>query len=155
MRVITGLDALEALVGTELGVSEWLTITQDMIDRFADVTLDPQWIHVDADRAARESPYGTTIAHGFFTLSLIPHFGEQIAGVRGIVRAINYGVNKVRFPNAVRRDARVRGVQTLLATTRVAAGVMRYTSQFVVEIDGEAKPACVAETVTMLVARPS
>ena len=155
MRVITGLDALEALVGTELGVSEWLTITQDMIDRFADVTLDPQWIHVDADRAARESPYGTTIAHGFFTLSLIPHFGEQIAEVRGIVRAINYGVNKVRFPNAVRRDARVRGVQTLLATTRLAAGAMRYTSQFVVEVDGETKPACVAETVTMLVARPS
>jgi acyl dehydratase len=155
MRVITGLDELEALVGTQLGVSEWLTITQDMIDRFADVTLDPQWIHVDADRAARESPYGTTIAHGFLTLSLIPYLGGQIAEVQGIVRAINYGVNKVRFPNAVRCDARVRGVQTLLAITREAAGSMRYTSQFVVEIDGETKPACVAETVTMLVARPS
>ena len=110
MRVINGLDELDALAGTELGASDWLAITQDMIDRFADVTLDPQWIHVDADRAARESPYGTTIAHGFLTLSLIPHFRQQIAEVRGVARAINYGVNKVRFPSAVRRDVRVRGV---------------------------------------------
>ena len=152
MRVIDGLDELDTLVGTELGSSDWLTITQDMIDRFADVTLDPQWIHVDGDRAARESPYGTTIAHGFLTLSLIPHFRQQIAEVRGITRAINYGVNKVRFPNAVRRDARVRGVQTLLTTTRVAAGTIRFTSQFVVEVEGETKPACVAETVTMVFA---
>ena len=150
MRVINGLDELDALAGTALGASDWLTITQDMIDRFADVTLDPQWIHVDADRAARESPYGTTIAHGFLTLSLIPYFRQQIAEVRGIARAINYGVNKVRFPNAVRRDARVRGVQTLLTTTRVAAGTIRFTSQFVVEVEGETKPACVAETVTMV-----
>ena len=142
-------------MGTELGASGWLTITQGMINRFADVTLDPQWIHVDADRAARESPYGTTIAHGFFTLSLIPHFGEQIAEVRGITQTINYGVNKVRFPNPVRRGAEVRGVQTLLATTRVAPGVMRFTSQFVVEVSGEAKPACVAETVTMMLESPS
>ena len=152
MRVINGLDELDALAGTELGASDWLTITQDMIDRFADVTLDPQWIHVDADRAARESPYGTTIAHGFLTLSLIPHFRQQIAEVRGVARAINYGVNKVRFPSAVRRDARVRGVQTLLTTSRVAAGTIRFTSQFVVEVEGETKPACVAETVTMVFA---
>ena len=150
--MINGLDELDALAGTELGASDWLTITQDMIDRFADVTLDPQWIHVDADRAARESPYGTTIAHGFLTLSLIPHFRQQIAEVRGVARAINYGVNKVRFPSAVRRDARVRGVQTLLTTTRVAAGTIRLTSQFVVEVEGETKPACVAETVTMVFA---
>jgi acyl dehydratase len=152
MRVINGLDELDALAGTELGASDWLAITQDMIDRFADVTLDPQWIHVDADRAARESPYGTTIAHGFLTLSLIPHFRQQIAEVRGVARAINYGVNKVRFPSAVRRDVRVRGVQTLLTTTRVAAGTIRLTSRFVVEVEGETKPACVAETVTMVFA---
>ena len=152
MRVINSLDELDALAGTELGASDWLTITQDMIDRFADVTLDPQWIHVDADRAARESPYGTTIAHGFLTLSLIPYFRQQIAEVRGVARAINYGVNKVRFPSAVRRDVRVRGVQTLLTTTRVAAGTIRLTSQFVVEVEGETKPACVAETVTMVFA---
>ncbi len=152
MRVIDGLDGLEALAGTELGASEWLTLSQDMISRFAEVTRDSQWIHVDGDRAARESPYGTTIAHGFLTLSLVPHFCEQIAEIRGVTRAINYGVNKVRFPSPVRREARVRGVQTLLTTTRIEAGKLRVTSRLVVEIKGETKPACVAETVAMVFA---
>ena len=149
MRVIERFDELESLAGIELGASDWLTITQEMVDRFADVTLDHQWIHVDADRAARESPYGTTIAHGFLTLSLVPHFTRQIADLRGVSRRINYGVNKVRFPNAVRTGARVRGVQTLLVTTRLDPGTVRFTSQVVVEIEGDTKPACVAETVTM------
>jgi acyl dehydratase len=105
---------------------------------------------VDQDRAARESPYGTTIAHGFLTLSLLPHFRRQITDVRGVSRAINYGVNKVRFPNAVRAGVRVRGVQTLLVVTPVDPGTVRFTSRFVVEIEGETKPACVAETVTMV-----
>jgi acyl dehydratase len=152
MRVIDGLDALEALTGAELGASEWVTVTQDMISRFAEVTRDPQWIHVDGDRAARESPYGTTIAHGFLTLSLVPHFCSQIAEIRGVERAINYGVDKVRFPCPVRRDARVRGVQTLLTTTRVESGTVRFTSRLVIEIEGETKPACVAEMVTMVFA---
>ena len=97
MRVIEGFDELESLTGTELGASEWLTITQEMVDRFADVTLDHQWIHVDADRAVRESPYGTTIAHGFLTLSLVPHFTRQIVDLRGVSRRINYGVLRKRF----------------------------------------------------------
>jgi len=149
MRIIDGLDALESLTGTELGASDWLTITQGMVDRFADATCDHQWIHVDQIRAVRESPYGTTIAHGFLTLSLVPHFRQQIAELRGVSRAINYGVNRVRFPNAVRPGARVRGVQTLLTTTRVDSRTMRFTSRFVVEIEGEAKPACIADTITM------
>ena len=149
MRVIERFDELESLAGIELGASDWLTITQEMVDRFADVTLDHQWIHVDADRAARESPYGTTIAHGFLTLSLVPHFTRQIADLRGVSRRINYGLNKVRFPNAVRTGARIRGVQTLLVTTRLDPGTVRFTSQVVVEIEGDTKPACVAETVTM------
>ena len=149
MRVIAGFDELESLVGTELGASAWLTITQEMVDRFADVTLDHQWIHVDVDRAARESPYGTTIAHGYLTLSLVPHFTRQITGLRGVSRRINYGVNRVRFPNAVRTGALVRGVLTLLATTRLDPGSVRFTSQVVIEIEGETKPACVAETVTV------
>lgn len=152
MRVIEGLDEFEALTGSELGTSEWLTITQEMIDRFADVTLDHQWIHVDAKRAAVDSPYGTTIAHGFLTLSLVPYFRRQIADLRGVARAINYGMNKVRFPNAVPAGARVRGVQTLLTTTRVDPGTVRFTSQFVIEVEGEAKPACVAETVSLVFA---
>ena len=149
MRVIHGIDGLASLAGTELGASEWLTITRAMVGRFADVTLDHQWIHVDAARAARESPYGTTIAHGFLILSLVPHFTRQIADLRGVSRRINYGVNRVRFPNAVRTGARIRGVQTLLATTRLDPGTIRFTSQVVIEIEGETKPACVAETVTM------
>ncbi len=152
MRVIDGLDALEALAGSEIGASEWLTVTQDMIDRFAEVTLDPQWIHVDRDRAAAESPWGTTIAHGFLTLSLVPHFRRRIAEVRGVSRAVNYGVDRVRFPNAVKAGARVRGVQTLLATTRVEPGAVRFTSRFVIEIEGESKPACVADTVSLVYA---
>lgn len=152
MRVIDGLDALEALAGSEIGASEWLTVTQDMIDRFAEVTLDPQWIHVDRDRAAAESPWGTTIAHGFLTLSLVPHFRRRIAEVRGVSRAVNYGVDRVRFPNAVKAGARVRGVQTLLATTRVEPDAVRFTSRFVIEIEGESKPACVADTVSLVYA---
>ena len=152
MRVINGLGELEALAGTELGTSEWLTVSQGMIDRFADATLDHQWIHVDAARAARDSPYGTTIAHGFFTLSLIPHMRHQIAEVRGVSRAINYGVNRARFPNAVQSGARVRGVETLVSVTRVDAAAVRYISRFVIEIESEDKPACVAETVSMVFA---
>ena len=152
MRVIDGLDALEALAGSEVGASEWLTVTQDMIDRFAEVTLDRQWIHVDRARAAAESPWGTTIAHGFLTLSLVPHFRRRIAEVRGVSRAVNYGVDRVRFPNAVKAGARVRGVQTLLATTRVEPGAVRFTSRFVIEIEGESKPACVADTVSLVYA---
>lgn len=150
MRVINGLDELAALAGRELGTSEWLSVTQEMIDRFAEVTLDPQWIHIDVERAARESPYGTTIAHGFLTLSLVPHFRRQIAEVRGISRVINYGVNKVRFPNAVCVDARVRGVQTIQAVTRIAPESARLVSQVLVEIEGETKPGCVADTVSLL-----
>lgn len=149
MRVINGFDELESLTGTELGASDWLTITQAMVDRFADVTLDHQWIHIDPDRTARESPYRTTIAHGFLMLSLVPHFTRQIADLRCVSRRINYGLNKVRFPNAVRTGACVRGVQRLLSTTRVAPGAVRFTSQVVIEIEGESKPACVAETITM------
>ena len=118
MRVIEGLDEFESLTGVDLGVGKWLTVTQEMVDQFADLTRDRQWIHVDPDRAAVESPYGTTIAHGFLTLSLIPYFTRQIVDLRRVSRRVNYGVNKVRFPNAVRIGARIRGAQALLTTTR-------------------------------------
>ena len=150
MHIIDGLDELEALAGTELGTSDWLVITQERVDQFADATLDRQWIHVEPNRAAAESPYGATIAHGFLTLSLLPHFQRQIAELRGISRVINYGTNRVRFPAAVRTGARVRAVQTLLATARVDPGTLRLTCEFIIEIDGEIKPACVAETVSLI-----
>ena len=150
MHIIDGLDELEALAGTKLGTSDWLVITQERVDQFADATLDRQWIHVEPNRAAAESPYGATIAHGFLTLSLLPHFQRQIAELRGISRVINYGTNRVRFPAAVRTGARVRAVQTLLATARVDPGTLRLTCEFIIEIDGEIKPACVAETVSLI-----
>lgn len=152
MREIRGLDELERLAGREIGASEWLTITQEMVDRFADATFDHQWIHCDVERARRESPYGGPIAHGFLTLSLIPGFRSQILMLTGVSRVINYGVNRVRFPNAVPVGARVRGVQTIRTVERTAPGAARVVSGFVIEIDGESKPACVAETVTLVFA---
>ena len=152
MRETRGLDELERLSGQEVGASEWLTITQEMVDRFADATFDHQWIHCDVERARRESPYGGPIAHGFLTLSLIPGFRSQILTLTGVSRVINYGVNRVRFPNAVPVGARVRGVQTIRTVERTAPGAARVVNGFVIEIEGESKPACVAETVTLVFA---
>ena len=152
MREIRGLDELERLAGQEVGASAWLTITQELVDRFADATFDHQWIHCDVERARRESPYGGPVAHGFLTLALIPGFRGQILTIGGVSRVINYGVNKVRFPNAVPVGARVRGVQTIKSVERTTPGSARVISGFVIELAGETKPACVAETVTLVFA---
>ena len=152
MREVRGLDEIERLAGLEVGASEWLTITQEMVDRFADTTFDHQWIHCDVERARRESPYGGPVAHGFLTLSLIPGFRSQILTLTGVSRVINYGVNRVRFPNAVPVGARVWGVQTVRKVERTAAAAARVVSGFVIEIEGQTKPACVAETVTLVFA---
>ena len=152
MREIRGLDELEGLAGQEVGASGWLTVTQEMVDRFADTTFDRQWIHCDVERARRESPYGGPVAHGFLTLSLIPGFRDRILTLTGVSRVINYGVNRVRFPNAVPVGGRVRGVLTIKTVERTAPGSLRLISGFVIEIEGEAKPACVAETVTLVFA---
>lgn len=152
MREVRGLDELEGLAGQEVGASAWLTITQELVDRFADATFDHQWIHCDVERARQESPYGGPVAHGFLTLSLIPGFRGQILSLTGVSRVINYGVNRVRFPNAVPVGARVRGVQTIDAVERTAPDTARVVSRFVIEREGEAKPACVAETVMLVFA---
>ena len=152
MREVRGLDDLERLAGQEVGASEWLTITQELVDRFADATFDHQWIHCDVERARRESPYGGPVAHGFLTLSLIPGFRSQILTLTGVSRVINYGVNRVRFPKAVRVGARVRGVQTVKRVERRAPGTAQVVSEFVIELEGDTKPACVAETVTLVFA---
>lgn len=152
MREIRGLDELERLAGQELGASAWLTITQDLVDRFADATFDHQWIHCDVERARRESPYGGPVAHGFLTLALIPGFRSQILTISGVSRVINYGVNRVRFPHAVPVGVRVRGAQTIAAVERTTPDSARVVSRFVIEIEGETKPACVAETVTLVFA---
>ncbi|MDL4775270.1 MaoC family dehydratase [Actinomadura xylanilytica] len=148
-RRFGGIDAFRACVGEELGVGEWFEVDQDRIDAFAETTEDRQWIHVDPARAA-SGPYRAPIAHGYLTLSLIPFLGGRIFTVDGIRMSINYGLNKVRFPQAVTVGSRVRARATLAGVDDTATGtqaVIRYT----IEIDGRDKPACVAETVRLMV----
>lgn len=149
------LTLLGARVGSEVHVSEWLTITQERIDAFAKATGDEQWIHVDPARASKESPYGAPIAHGYLTLSLqVPLRGlvdERKPYVAGVQSVINYGLNKLRFPAAVTVGSRIRGHFTLLAVEQVAPTALQVTEQYSVEIEGQSKPACIAESVMRLV----
>jgi acyl dehydratase len=149
MRIIQGLEELEQLVATELGVSEWLTIDQERIDTFADVTEDHQWIHVDPERAARELPGGRTIAHGFLTLSLIPHLSHAVFRVEGIPVRLNYGLNRVRFTSPVPTGSRVRGRFMLVSIDAQGANRYLVTTTVTIEIEGETRPACVAETLAL------
>jgi acyl dehydratase len=146
MRIIQGKDELRSLVGQELGISSWVEITQERINAFAEGTGDFQWIHTDPERAAKESPFGTTVAHGYLTLSLIPTLAMEIFAVEGVRFVLNYGLNRVRFPNAVKVGARVRGACSLLECKDVMGGV-QLTNKLNIEIEDEVKPACVAETV--------
>ena len=145
MRTITGLDELEQAKGEELGVSDWHTITQSDIDAFADVTGDHQWIHVDPERA-KDTPFGGTIAHGYFTLSLAPRFTEQVMKLEGFAMAINYGLNKVRFPAPVPVDSRVR-MRAKLAELSEISGGAQMIMELTFEREGGDKPVCVAESV--------
>ena len=149
MRVFTSPDALQAAVGTELGVSGWAEITQDRIDLFAEATGDRQWIHVDPERARRESPYGTTVAHGYLTLSMLPVFIYDVIRLEGVRQSVNYGSNRVRFPAPVPAGSRLRGRIRLLAAERMEGGGLRTTLQTTVEIEGSERPACVAETMAV------
>jgi acyl dehydratase len=140
-------DSLKQFMGKEIGVSEWLTITQERIAQFAEATEDRQWIHLDRERAARESPFGTTIAHGYLTLSLLSRFMRDVIQVRsGAGMAINYGLNRVRFPSPVRAGAKIRARVTLLSVKEVA-GAHEAAFSVTVESEGGEKPCCVAESV--------
>jgi len=143
---VDGLEELKKLSGQELGRTGWLEITQDRVDRFADATGDHQWIHVDPERAAA-GPFGTTIAHGYLTLSLVIPLFTELLEIRGTAMGINYGLEKVRFPNPVRVGSRIRLAATVAEVTDVAPGCVQLVLDFVVEIDGERKPACVARPV--------
>jgi acyl dehydratase len=145
--VLKNPQALEEFVGKEIGVTEWFRVTQERIAQFAEATEDRQWIHVDRARAGRESPYGATIAHGFLTLSLLSQFVHQVMRIEGGVRlAVNYGLNRVRFPAAVRVESRIRARVGLLAFKEIADSLEAiYT--VAVEIEGAAKPGCVAEWI--------
>ncbi|WP_395630273.1 MaoC family dehydratase [Aquidulcibacter sp.] len=149
MTKTTTFATIADLAGQEIGASDWLLIDQDRVNLFADATGDHQWIHVDVPRATAEM--GGPIAHGFLTLSLIPFLGKDILKVEGVSRGINYGLNKVRFTNMVRVGSKVRAVQKLLSVEPKSGGLM-LTSEVTIEIEGEARPACVAETVSMLFA---
>ena len=138
---------LAGLVGQEVGVSDWLEITQERVNQFADATSDHQWIHVDVERATRE--IGGPIAHGYLTLSLIPHLSAGLMAVNGITRGINYGSDKVRFTSMVRVGKRVRLRQSLIGVEPKAGGV-QVTSRCTIEIEGEERPACVAEIIGVL-----
>ena len=143
------LKDLGNLVGTEIGVSDWLEITQERVNEFADATGDHQWIHVDVERAKRE--IGGPIAHGYLTLSLIPHLAAGMLPVKGVTRGINYGSDKVRFTSMVRVGKRIRLRQKLLAVEPKSGGV-QLKNLCTLEIEGEERPACVAETISLLFA---
>jgi len=142
-RVINGLDELRSLTGQEIGVSDWTPVTQDMINRFADVTGDHQWIHVDVERARRETPFGSTIAHGFLTVSLLAELSRQTIEVRGDFKMrINYGFNKLRFVSPVPAGSRIRAHFTPQKVTD-----NEVTWLVTVELEGRDKPALVAEWI--------
>jgi len=148
MHTFSTFEEIESAAGQELGSSEWVEVTQEQVDRFADATGDHQWIHVDVERA-QEGPFGGTIAHGYLTLSMIPALGSQVMSLETPGAKLNYGVNKVRFPNPVRVGSRIRAHVVIGGVTDVPAG-KQLTVRYTIEIEGQEKPACVAETVVLL-----
>lgn len=137
---------LARLAGEEVGLSEWLEVSQERVNKFAEATEDFQWIHVDVERAERE--IGGTIVHGYLTVSLIPLLGQSVMEVTGVERALNYGSDKVRFVNMVKVGKRVR-MRTKLLAVEPKGGGLQVKSENTIEIEGEAKPACIAETITL------
>ncbi|TWS25030.1 MaoC family dehydratase [Tsukamurella sputi] len=149
MRVLNGLEELQAAVGEHLGYSDWIEIDQTRIDQFAEATGDHQWIHVDQEKA-KAGPFGSTIAHGYLTLSLIPMLVWQIYTVEGTKMGVNYGANKVRFPSPVPVGSRVRAGVELVSVTPGGGG-QQVVARVTIEREGGDKPACVAETVSVVV----
>lgn len=152
MALADALADLQGKIGEDVHVSEWITVTQEVIDMFANATNDHQWIHVDEKRAKVESPYGTTIAHGYLTLSLYPALRGLVnpdapvyPGVTGI---INYGINKLRFTNAVKVNSRIRARSTLVAVEEIK-NRLHITEKYTAEIEGEDRPACIAECIML------
>ncbi|GAB87345.1 MULTISPECIES: MaoC family dehydratase [Gordonia] len=148
-RTFTSVEELKAAIGEDLGSGEWLEITQERIDAFADATGDHQWIHTDPERA-KSGPFGTTIAHGYLTVSLLPMLAGQIFTIEGPKLFLNYGMNKLRFPNPVKVGARIRSNAVITSIEETPKGVNMVVTN-TVEIEGESKPACVAENLRVLV----
>ncbi|WP_075298244.1 MULTISPECIES: MaoC family dehydratase [unclassified Pseudonocardia] len=146
MRVFNGVDELREAKGSEVGASDWVEVGQEQIDGFADATGDHQWIHVDAERA-KDGPFGTTIAHGFLTLSLLPKLVQGVYRIEGVKMGVNYGLNKVRFTSPLPVGSRVRGRVEIIDVTDISGGV-QIASKVTVEIENSEKPAVVAEWLT-------
>ena len=148
MHTISSVEDAKMLEGQEVGVSAWVTVDQERIDKFADATGDFQWIHVDRERAAKELPDGRTIAHGYLTLALIPALSAEFVQFGNLARAINFGCNKLRFYTMVPVGSRVRARATVVQA-RKRGGALHLLSEVKIEVEGEKKPACVAETIGM------
>ena len=148
MQTFDGLDEFERAVGTHLGHSRWRTVTQEQVDLFADTTDDHQWIHVDPERAAR-GPFGSTVAHGFLTLALLPSMVREIYRVEGMAMVVNYGSDRVRFPHPTPVGARLRAGAELTRLDRGPQGALAMVTT-TVEIEGVAKPACVSDSLFLL-----
>lgn len=144
---VEGPEGLQGLVEQEIGPSEWITVSQEMINRFADLSGDDQWIHTDPARAERESPYGTTIAHGNLTLALIDGLRSRLVKILGVEAAVNYGWDRVRFPAPVPSGARVRARSQLRSCEQLDGGWWQVVTRLTVEVEGSEKPACVADSV--------
>ncbi len=149
-QVTTHFDKIEELIGQKIGTSDWLQIDQERVNKFAEATGDFQWIHVNPERAAREFMAGGPIAHGYLTLSLLPGLMQDILKVEGVGHGINYGSNKVRFTNMVKVGARVRAHQTLKGVEKRKDGGKQMTYEVTVEIEGQERPALIAETLGLM-----
>ena len=147
VTTVNGIDELQALVGKTIGPSDWREVTQEMIDRFAELSGDDQWIHVDVERAKKESPFGTTVAHGNLTLSMIDGLRRDLVQSTGFKLGVNYGWNKVRFPAPVPVGSRVRATMETVSVDDVGNGWWQVVQRFAVEVEGSEKPCCVADSV--------
>jgi acyl dehydratase len=147
MQTVNGIDEFKALVGQTIGPTEWHEVTQEDVDRFAELSGDDQWIHVDVERARAESPFGTTIAHGNLTLSMIDGFRIRLIQSDGFVLGVNYGWNKVRFPAPVPIPSRLRATAELISVDEIGDGWWQIVTRFLVEREGGDKPVCVGDSV--------
>ena len=149
MRIFDGFDEIKSAVGTEIGASEWIEITQDRIDKFAEATCDEQWIHIDQDRAKQELPDGKTIAHGLLSLSLAPMFIRSVMGLKGLKTTLNYGADRIRYLAPVPAGSRLRGRVTIAEAEDVPPAGLRVNYHLAIEIEGGKRPACVAELIAL------
>lgn len=149
MKIFVGFEDIKSAVGTEIGASEWIEVTQDRINLFAEATCDEQWIHVDQERAEKELPGGRTIAHGLLSLSLAPMFVRSVMGLKGLRNTLNYGADRVRFISPVPVGTRIRGRITVAKAEDVPPNGLRVNYHMVIEIEGSQRPACVADLIAL------